>query len=142
SDGGVEAVLWGAGDALDPMTARALPARLPAGDYVFEGLDGDDAALAALAFSLGAYRFDRYKPRKDRPAVRLVAPAGVDRDDLARITAATALAREMVDTPAADMGPLQIETIAREIAEEAGAAVTVTVGDALLEANYPAIHAV
>src|SRR5690606_33498909 len=42
----------------------------------------------------------------------------------------------------ADMGPLQIETIAREIAESHGATVTVTVGDALLEANYPAIHAV
>ncbi|KAK0329906.1 hypothetical protein LTR94_034869, partial [Friedmanniomyces endolithicus] len=48
----------------------------------------------------------------------------------------------MVDTPAADMGPLQIETIAREIAESAGAAVTVTTGEALLEANYPAVHAV
>ena len=55
---------------------------------------------------------------------------------------AAALAREMVDTPAADMGPLQIETIAREIAESAGAAITVTTGDALQEANYPAVHAV
>src|SRR5690606_1068142 len=53
-----------------------------------------------------------------------------------------ALVREMVDTPAADMGPLQIETIAREIAEESGAAITVVTGDDLLEANYPAVHAV
>lgn len=48
----------------------------------------------------------------------------------------------MVDTPAADMGPLQLETIAREIAEGAGASLTVTTGDALLEENYPAVHAV
>jgi leucyl aminopeptidase len=141
-DGGVQAVLWGAGEAFDPMTARALPTRLPAGDYAFEGLEDGDAALAALAFALGAYRFDRYKPKKDRGAARLVAPGGVDLDDLTRIVAAAALAREMVDTPAADMGPLQIETIAREIAEESGAAITVTTGDALLEANYPAVHAV
>ena len=48
----------------------------------------------------------------------------------------------MVDTPAADMGPLQIETIAREIAAAAGASLTVTTGEALLEDNYPAVHAV
>ncbi|MDP2117024.1 MAG: leucyl aminopeptidase family protein, partial [Brevundimonas sp.] len=59
-----------------------------------------------------------------------------------RIAAACALAREMIDTPAADMGPLQIETIAREIAESAGAAIAVIAGDALLEENYPAVHAV
>ena len=141
-DGGVQAVLWGAGETFDPMTARALPARLPAGDYALQGLDDGDAALAALAFALGAYRFDRYKPRKDKGAARLVAPDGVDLDDLTRIAAAAALAREMVDTPAADMGPLQIETIAREIAEDSGAVITVTTGDALLEANYPAVHAV
>ncbi|MBA4000359.1 leucyl aminopeptidase family protein [Brevundimonas sp.] len=141
-DGSVQTILWGAGEAFDPMTARALAPRLPAGDYAFEGMQGGDAALAALAFALGAYRFDRYKPRKDNGAARLVAPDGADLDDLTRIAAAAALAREMVDTPAADMGPLQIETIAREIAEESGAAITVTTGDALLEANYPAVHAV
>jgi leucyl aminopeptidase len=59
-----------------------------------------------------------------------------------RIAAACALAREMVDTPAADMGPLQMETIAREIAEAHGASISVVTGDALLEENYPAIHAV
>src|SRR6202012_534407 len=58
------------------------------------------------------------------------------------IVHATALARDMVNTPANDMGPLQIETIAREIAEQFGAAITVTTGDDLLEQNYPAIHAV
>ena len=141
-DGAVQAVLWGAGETFDPMTARALPARLPVGDYALEGLEDSDATLTALAFALGAYRFDRYKPRKDKGVARLVAPGGVDLDDLTRIAAAAALAREMVDTPAADMGPLQIETIAREIAEESGAAITVTTGDALLEANYPVVHAV
>ena len=141
-DGAVQAVLWGAGETFDPMTARALPARLPVGDYALEGLEDSDATLTALAFALGAYRFDRYKPRKDKGVARLVAPGGVDLDDLTRIAAAAALAREMVDTPAADMGPLQIETIAREIAEDSGAVITVTTGDALLEANYPAVHAV
>ena len=141
SDGAAAQVLLGAGSAFDPMTARGLSARLPGGLYRLE-LSGAEAELATLAFLLGTYVFDRYKARPETAPVRLVAPDGVDVAELSRIAAACALAREMVDTPAADMGPLQIETIAREIAESAGAAITVTEGDALLEDNYPAVHAV
>jgi leucyl aminopeptidase len=123
------------------MAARGLSARLPGGLYRLE-TEPHQAQAAALAFLLGAYVFDRYKARPDKTPVRLVAPEGLDVAETVRIVAACALAREMVDTPAADMGPLQIETIAREIAESAGAAITVVECDALLEENYPAIHAV
>ena len=138
---GVSQVLVGAGRDFDPMSARGLSARLPGGLYRLEA-DPEPARQAALAFLLGTYVFDRYKARPDKPPVRLVAPEGLDLAETSRIAAAAALAREMVDTPAADMGPLQIETIAREIAAESGAAITVTEGDALLDANYPAVHAV
>ena len=141
AEGGVDQVLVGAGGALDPMSARGLSARLPGGLYRL-ALEGEAAHQAALAFLLGTYVFDRYKARSDKTPARLVAPEGLDVAEASRIVAACALAREMVDTPAADMGPLQIETIAREIAESAGAAITVTTGDALQEANYPAVHAV
>jgi len=141
ASGGVEQVVVGVGATFDPMAARGLSARLPGGLYRLD-LTGPEGHQAVLAFLLGAYVFDRYKPRPDRAPVRLVAPEGLDAAEVSRIGAACALAREMVDTPAADMGPLQIETIAREIAESAGAAITVTTGDALLEANYPAVHAV
>jgi leucyl aminopeptidase len=140
-EGRIAAVLVGAGETFDPMSARALPAKLPPGLYRLEA-EPEDARRAALAFLLGAYVFDRYKPRPDRDQVRLVAPDGLDVAAATRIASACALAREMVDTPAADMGPLQIETIAREIAEEAGAAIAVIAGDALLDENYPAVHAV
>jgi leucyl aminopeptidase len=140
-DGGIAAVLVGAGETFDPMSARALPAKLPPGLYRLEA-EPEDARRAALAFLLGAYVFDRYKPRPDRDGVRLVAPDGLDTAAALRIASACALAREMVDTPAADMGPLQIETIAREIAQEAGAAIAVVTGDALVDENYPAVHAV
>ena len=141
SDDGVSGVLFGAGERFDPMSARALAARLPAGLWRLQGVEGEDASRAALAFALGAYRFDRYKASQKAPA-RLAAGPETDVAAVLRIAAACALAREMVDTPAADMGPLQIETIAREIAEQAAASVAVTVGDALLENNYPAVHAV
>lgn len=138
---GIGQVLVGTGPVFDPMAARGLSARLPGGLYRLE-TEPHQAQAAALAFLLGAYVFDRYKARPDKTPVRLVAPEGLDLAETTRIVAACALAREMVDTPAADMGPLQIETIAREIAESAGAAITVIEGDALLEANYPAVHAV
>lgn len=141
-DGAVAEVLFGVGERFEPSTIRGLAARLPGGLYRLDGVSEGDSAFAALAFLLGGYRFDRYKPRANRAAARLVAPEGVDVEQVRRVAAACALAREMVDTPAADMGPLQIETIAREIAEEAGAAISVVVGDDLLERNYPAVHAV
>ncbi|WP_428153178.1 leucyl aminopeptidase family protein [Brevundimonas sp.] len=141
ADGEVAQVVVGSGATFDPMSVRDLAARLPGGLYLLE-LAAEDAELATLAFLLGVYVFDRYKARPDRAPVRLVAPDGLDVAEVSRIAAACALAREMVDTPAADMGPLQIETIAREIAESAGATITVVEGDALLEENYPAVHAV
>ena len=139
--GGFSAVLVGAGETFDPLSARALPARLPPGLYRLE-VEAEHARKGALAFLLGTYVFDRYKARPERDRVRLVAPEGLDRDSALRIAAACALAREMIDTPAADMGPLQIETIAREIAEAAGASIAVVTGEALLDDNYPAVHAV
>lgn len=141
-DGAASEALFGAGENFDPMTARSLPTRLPAGDWRLEGVEGDVAQQAALAFALGGYLFDRYKARPERGRARLVAPSGLNLTETLNIAAAAALAREMVDTPAADMGPLQIETIAREIAQGSGATLTVTTGDALLEENYPAVHAV
>ena len=65
--------------AADPMILRGLPARLPGGDYALAASDGlFDPQLSALAWAFGAYAFDRYKPSKDRPRPRLVAPAGCD----------------------------------------------------------------
>lgn len=139
-DGTVSGALFGSGDRLDPMSARALSQKLPAGLWRLDGVEREAASQAALAFALGAYRFDRYKARPAAGA-RLAVP-GVDVQPLLNIAAACALTREMVDTPAADMGPLQIETIAREIAEAHGATLSVVTGEALLEENYPSVHAV
>lgn len=141
ADGALAHVLFGLGAGGDPMAFRTLAAKLPAGTYriarVPAGMNLDDVALA---FALGSYRFDRYKAHGAERA-RLVAE-GVDVAEVRQVAHACALARDMVNTPANDMGPLQIESIAREIAELHGAKVEVVTGDALLEANYPAVHAV
>jgi leucyl aminopeptidase len=140
-DGALRRVLLGLGASPDPMAFRGLPSKLTAGAYRIEDApEGLDRQQAALAFALGSYRFDRYKtPKDDRPA--LVAE-GVDVAEVRQVAHACALARDMVNTPANDMGPLQLETIAREIADQHGAQITVVTGEGLLEANYPAVHAV
>ena len=78
ADGGVGQALFGAGDRFDPMSVRALAARLPAGVWRLENVEGEEAAQAALAFALGSYLFDRYKSRPERGRARLAAPEGVD----------------------------------------------------------------
>ncbi|WP_411289245.1 leucyl aminopeptidase family protein [Phenylobacterium sp.] len=141
AEGGVERVLFGLGAAAEAMAFRALPAKLPAGTYcIAQAPAGLAADQIALAFALGSYKFDRYKTHgAERP--RLVAE-GVDVSEVRAVAHACALARDMINTPSNDMGPLQIETIAREIAEQYGAEITVIAADGLLEANYPAVHAV
>ena len=142
TEGGIDRVLFGLGDRADAQTFRALAAKLPAGEYRIASAPAEiSPEQIALAFALGSYRFDRYKKKKDdRP--RLVAAEQVDVAEVRSIAHACALARDMVNTPPNDMGPLQIETIAREIAEQYGASITVVTGEGLLEANYPAVHAV
>ncbi len=141
-EGRTRKVLAGLGQAgADPMALRALPAKLAAGDYALAASPYGIEAVA-LAFALGGYRFDRYKQEHGQPRPRLMVSDAAVLAEVRRIAQATALARDMVNTPANDMGPLQIETIAREIAQAHGATITVVTGDALLEANYPAIHAV
>lgn len=146
--GAVGQGLFGVGAAAGSATVcRGLSARLPPGTYRIEhgsppSADRRFDDAMALAWLLGTYGFDRYKRERGKPEPRLVAPAGVDIARARAIASACFLARDMVNTPASDMGPLQIETIAREIAEAYGASFSAIAGEALIEAGYPAVYAV
>jgi leucyl aminopeptidase len=142
-DAGVALALAGLGEESAAMPLRALPAKLAPGYYALEPrADGPTPQDLALAWALGAYRFDRYRKQHGEPVARLVAPAGVDLGELRAVSHACALARDMINTPAGDMGPRQMETIAGEVPEAVRAEVTVTAGAALIEAGDPAVHAV
>ena len=137
--------LFGLGDGAkaDGLGFRALPARLPPGDYRLASLPPEVAVHAvALGWALGAYGFDRYRKKPAEPRARLVAPEGVDLAEVRAIAHACALAKDLINTPANDMGPVQLEMAARETAEAFGATINVVIGDELLAANYPAVHAV
>jgi leucyl aminopeptidase len=119
-----------------------LPEALPPGPYRIDaGLDRAAATNGALGWALGSYGFTRYKPRKAELA-SLVWPAEADRGQVLRTAEATMLARDLINTPAADLGPAELAAAARGLAERHGATLSVITGDALLAENYPAIHAV
>ena len=87
------------------------------------------------------YRFTRYR-KQEQKDIRLELPEGVDGDELSRIAEGVSLARDLINTPANDMGPAELEAAARALAERHGAKVHTIVGDDLLEQNFPLIHAV
>jgi leucyl aminopeptidase len=127
-----------------PDTDRFLPGRLadllPAGTYRFANAP-HDARLAALAVALGSYRFARYRTAEAKE-VKLELPDGVDGADLSRIAEGVTLARDLINTPANDLGPAELEAAARTLASRHGASIRAVVGDDLLAENFPLIHAV
>ncbi len=140
--GEIERVLFGIGDGSDRLVAAALPGALPPGRYALADTPGEPATTA-LAWALGTYRFDRYR-RSDaeRPVPpRLVAPEGVDTDEVLRLSAAVGFVRDLVNTPSNDMGPAELEAAAAELAAAHGADLDVVCGDDLLP-GFPLIHAV
>jgi leucyl aminopeptidase len=141
--GGLAAVLFGleSGEAQrDLLLPGKLVAALPAGVYRFGNRPHDDR-LAALAFLLASYRFTRYRAADKEPP-SLVAPDSVDAERLERIAAAIAFGRDLVNTPANDLGPAALEAAAIDLARSFHAATEVTLGDDLLRRNLPLIHAV
>jgi leucyl aminopeptidase len=119
-----------------------LPDALPEGNYALDGVsDGARATQLALGWALGGYAFTRYKPRK-RGLARLVWPAGADRGRVERLARGIGLARDLINTPAEDMGPAELAGAAEDLAGRHGARCRIIVGDDLLAENYPAIHTV
>ncbi len=142
AQGGILEVLLGIEDD-DLWPYGALPSALPEGTYrlVEDGIEDGARSRAALGWALGAYAFARYKAR-ERAVARLCWPAGADRGGVERAAEAIYLVRDLINTPAGDMGPAELADAAGRVGRAHGAAVAVTVGDALLAENYPAIHAV
>jgi leucyl aminopeptidase len=130
-------------DAGEPIWSFAgLPAALPPGVYrLDQGMRPAAASRAALGWCLGSYAFTRYKENARAPA-RLVWPKSADEGQVIHTAEAIALVRDLINTPANDLGPAQLAEAARSLAKRHRAKCTVIAGDALLKRNYPAVHAV
>jgi len=145
-NGRLQAAVLGLGAGRDPHALAAFSERLPPGTYALGDVPPAFAgARASYAWAIGTYAFDRYRgrntpARKDKP--RLVLPDGVDGAMVSRLAEGVFLARDLINTPANDMGPAELEQAARDLADKFGAQIKVVTGEGLLKNNYPMIHAV
>ena len=129
----------GVSEDAGPWDLAAATARLPEGTYRLA--DGDPGA-AALGWLLAHHRFDRYRRNPEPIPQRLLLTGDPARiDETARLAEAVALVRDLVDTPAADMGPAELAAAAEAVANAHGANFAVIQGDALTD-GYPMIAAV
>lgn len=148
ADGSVGTVLIGyADDAKAIWDFAGLPKSLAAGTYALSDdlTDKDDLyEKAALGLYLGGYQFDRYRKddgKKDKRA--RIALHDIDAAKRAEnIARGIGLARDLINVPANDMGPAELEKAASALGTEFGAKVSAIVGDELIKQNYPAIHTV
>ncbi len=122
--------------------AAGIAERLPARRFrLAQEFSAAEATQLSLGFSYAAYRFDRYRQAKN-DAATLEAPANADANFVAHASEALRMARDWINTPAADFGPAELAAAARQLAARHQAAFKEWVGDELLAANFPAIHAV
>ncbi len=140
--GAVGKVAIGVRDGNDPWSLAGLPLKLPRGRY---SLGKGPVAIApedaAFSWDLGSYQFTRYKKAKRKPSDLQLESSAKVRQAL-EMAAAVRLVRDLVNTPAEDMGPAELSDIAREQAELFGGEFDEWVGDELLAQNFPAVHAV
>jgi leucyl aminopeptidase len=138
-DGSPTAALASPADGEPTWALGGLPLALPEARYAL--VDGPPTAAAALGWALGAYQFDRYKARRRAPS-QLVLQDAAQRAEACRVARAVCLARDLINTPAEDMGPGQLADAARAVATEFGAQIDVVSGEALLAQGFPTIHRV
>ncbi|MDF1848076.1 MAG: leucyl aminopeptidase family protein [Parvibaculaceae bacterium] len=139
--GSLAGALLGLGKADDPFIFAALSENLPEGTYRLASMEGLDASQAALGWALGTYSFRKYKSR-ERDLPKLVLPDNVDLGELTDIVDAVFLTRDLVNTPTNDLGPAELETQVRQVADGFDVSCYVITGDDLLTENYPMVHAV
>ncbi|WP_349999461.1 leucyl aminopeptidase family protein [Stenotrophomonas lacuserhaii] len=139
-ENGIAGAVIGIGDAGDAYSYAHAPHALPEGTVwkVATALEPAQQDLLQLGWGLGSYRFDRYKARNRAPAQLLASPSA----EVAALVAASLRVRDWVNTPTEDMGPQQLEDAARALANAHGAQLEAITGEALLEQDFPAIHAV
>ena len=127
-------------EKLDPWSLAKLGGKLPEGKY---RLQGASAKGALFGWLIPQHEFDRYKelPNRQGPSTLLVTDAIGQRDEAVRQAEATAMVRDMVNTPAVDMGPDKIEEIVDKLSSTHGGELKVTRGD-MLEKHFPMIHGV
>ncbi|OJY18185.1 MAG: leucyl aminopeptidase [Legionella sp. 40-6] len=137
-DGLIDKIYIGFAPTTNPAQIIAMAAlTLPAGIYQYQG---ELTESVALFWALAQYKFERYKTHAHKPR-QLLVPEDLYKS-LLNSTTAHFLVRDLINTPAADMGPEQLAQTMSQMAQNFNAEFKEWVGDDLLDNNFPAIHAV
>lgn len=143
-DGKAAGLLWVLPKKPGIWSIAGLQKRLWDADFALDlsACPDADTTLLCTGWALGTYRFDRYLKDAAEARARLVWPDGADRKQVTALAEGINLARNLINTPADDMGPSELEAAAREVAKRFGGKAHSIVGDDLLAQNHPMIHAV
>jgi leucyl aminopeptidase len=143
ADGGPSGIVLGVSETPVLDDFIGLPRALRRGTYAIDPAPGATMAnIAVTGWGLGTYAFTKFHGRAQPRFATLAVPEKADFGETRRIIAATFFVRDLVNTPASDMGPAELADAAVAMARSHGARTRVHVGDELLENNFPAIHAV
>ena len=135
-------VVAGIDEAPDLWSLAHLPNILPSGVYALDDdVETSVATVLTVGWALGSYRFNRYLSEPKRDPAKLVVPKNIDRTEAEAQVDAVSLVRDLINTPAADMGPPELAEAAKQVAGGFGAKTRIVRGKELKEA-FPAIHAV
>ncbi|MFH7243703.1 MAG: leucyl aminopeptidase family protein [Spirulina sp.] len=141
--GNITKVLVGKSDPVNTWTLGNLATVLPPHTYALaDDWTPEQATQLWLGWRLGEYRFTPYKRPRAKAFAQLQAPSGADEAYVRHTVAAITLVRNLINTPAGDMGPAQIEAAAQTLADTHTAELRVIRGEDLLTQGYPLIHAV
>ncbi len=142
SDGGLGRVLVGVASIDDPWSYSALPARLPRGRYRLDPAPhADQANAAALGWALGTYRFGRYK-KQEVTYASLVWPEGADTARISALVEGIGLCRDLINTPADDLGPGELAEEGQRVAKAHGGKARILRGEKQLLEGFPAVYTV
>ena len=122
-------------ESLPPLNYKLVKGTLAQKDY--EGIIFN----ALFAWALGSYRFDRYKKNSAKKP-KLFLPKTQDEKYLKNVVTSIYWVRELINLPAQDLGPEELEKEAINLAKEYGAKLKQVVGNKLIRENFPAIYTV
>jgi len=146
AEGSLSSALGGLGRRLGAVSlwqAAGVAERLPARRFrLTQAFAAAEATAIALGFAYAGYRYERYKRPKPEAPASLEDPPNADRDYVVNAARALGMARDLINTPAGDLGPAELAAAVRALATRTGAAFGEWVGEDLLTAGFPAIHAV
>lgn len=140
--GNIDRVCAGMGECHDFWRAGSWVKSLPDGVYHLHPNHADQLFLYALGWGLGAYAYTRYCESSVQPNAKLMLDKTIDQAALMAMLSSIYWVRDLINTPAQDCMPDHLALEAKMLARQHGARCKVIVGDRLLKANYPTVHAV